>query len=64
MTSMESSARLTHTLFSGAPPARTRIDRFRWSNLAQQYQIALDAVAAERLDVVDGIGKVPVGKSA
>lgn len=54
---------LTHTLFSGAPPARTRIDRFRWSNLAQQYQIALDAVAAERLDVVDGIGKVPVGKS-
>jgi len=38
---------LEHTLFSGAPPARTRIDRFRWSNLAQDYRQAIDAVADE-----------------
>jgi glycosyltransferase involved in cell wall biosynthesis len=34
---------LEQTLFSGSPPARTRIDRFRWSNLAQDYLNAIDA---------------------
>jgi glycosyltransferase involved in cell wall biosynthesis len=34
---------LEKTLFGGAPPARTRIDRFRWSNLAQDYLRAIDA---------------------
>jgi glycosyltransferase involved in cell wall biosynthesis len=34
---------LERTLFSGAPPARTRIERFRWSNLAQDYLKAIDA---------------------
>ena len=33
---------LEQTLFSGAPPARARIERFRWSNLAQQYREVLD----------------------
>lgn len=35
---------LERTLFSGAPPARTHIDRFRWSNLALQYREVLDTV--------------------
>jgi glycosyltransferase involved in cell wall biosynthesis len=36
---------LERTLFSGAPPAGTRIERFRWSNLAQDYRQAIDAAA-------------------
>jgi glycosyltransferase involved in cell wall biosynthesis len=36
---------LERTLFSGAPLARTRIERFHWSTLAQDYLQALDAVA-------------------
>jgi glycosyltransferase involved in cell wall biosynthesis len=35
---------LERMLFSTAPPARTRIDRFRWSNLAQQYRTAIATV--------------------
>ena len=34
---------LEQTLFSTAPPARARIDRFRWSNLADDYVKAIDA---------------------
>ena len=54
---------LEQTLFSGAPPARTRIDRFRWSNLAQQYHAALEAVVDTRGEVDESLGKAPVGKS-
>ena len=35
---------LEKILFSDAPSASTRIDRFRWSNLAQQYRIVIDLV--------------------
>jgi glycosyltransferase involved in cell wall biosynthesis len=34
---------LEKILFGDAPLARTRIDRFRWSNLAQDYLNAIDA---------------------
>lgn len=34
---------LEKILFSTAPPARSRVDRFRWSNLAQDYLKAIDA---------------------
>lgn len=37
---------LEQILFSVAPPARTRIDRFRWSNLAQDYLRAMEAAGA------------------
>jgi len=33
---------LEKILFSNAPMARTRIDRFRWSNLAQDYLNAIE----------------------
>jgi glycosyltransferase involved in cell wall biosynthesis len=36
---------LERTLFSGAPLTRTRIERFHWSTLAQDYLQVLDAVA-------------------
>jgi len=36
---------LERTLFSSAPRARARIERFHWSALAQDYLQALDAVA-------------------
>jgi glycosyltransferase involved in cell wall biosynthesis len=36
---------LERTLFGGAPLARTRIERFHWSALAQDYLQVLDAVA-------------------
>ena len=36
---------LETTLFSSAPPSRSRIDHFRWSNLAQDYVNAIDAVS-------------------
>jgi glycosyltransferase involved in cell wall biosynthesis len=40
---------LERILFSAASPARTRLDRFRWSNLAQDYLSAIDAaVGASR----------------
>jgi glycosyltransferase involved in cell wall biosynthesis len=32
------------TLFGESTLARSRIDRFRWSNIAQQYLAAIDAV--------------------
>ena len=35
---------LERLLFSPALPPRTRIDRFRWSNLAQQYRTTIAAV--------------------
>jgi len=34
---------LERMLFSAAPPPDTHIDRFRWSNLAKEYEIAIDA---------------------
>jgi glycosyltransferase involved in cell wall biosynthesis len=34
---------LERTLFGGASPARMRIERFHWSNLAQDYLQAIDA---------------------
>jgi glycosyltransferase involved in cell wall biosynthesis len=34
---------LETTLFSAAGPSRSRIDRFRWSNLAQEYVGAVNA---------------------
>jgi glycosyltransferase involved in cell wall biosynthesis len=37
---------LEKILFSAAPPSRTRIDQFRWSNLAQDYLKAVDAAGA------------------
>jgi len=36
---------LEQTLFAGTPTARGRIDRFHWSNLAQDYLAAIDAAA-------------------
>jgi glycosyltransferase involved in cell wall biosynthesis len=36
---------LEKILFSAAPPARTRLDRFRWSNLAQDYLSAIATAA-------------------
>jgi glycosyltransferase involved in cell wall biosynthesis len=33
---------LEQTLFGGGAPARARVDRFRWSNLAQQYRAAIE----------------------
>ncbi|HEV7605795.1 MAG TPA: glycosyltransferase [Steroidobacteraceae bacterium] len=36
---------LERMLFGGDPIAQTRIERFRWSNLAQQYRSVIDAVA-------------------
>ncbi|HYJ42565.1 MAG TPA: glycosyltransferase family 4 protein [Steroidobacteraceae bacterium] len=36
---------LEKILFSAAPPARTRIDHFRWPNLAQDYLNAIDAAS-------------------
>lgn len=36
---------LEKILFSDGPMARTRIDRFRWSNLAQDYVKVIDAAA-------------------
>jgi glycosyltransferase involved in cell wall biosynthesis len=54
---------LEKTLFSDAPLARARIDRFRWSNLAQEYLNAIDAtvgasrrISASRADLVTRIG--------
>ena len=34
---------LETTLFSTAPPSRSRIDHFRWSNLALDYRAAIEA---------------------
>jgi glycosyltransferase involved in cell wall biosynthesis len=34
---------LERALFSGTLPARSRVDRFQWSNLAQDYLQAIDA---------------------
>jgi glycosyltransferase involved in cell wall biosynthesis len=34
---------LEKTLFGSAAPSRARIDRFRWTNLAQDYLQAIDA---------------------
>lgn len=34
---------LERALFGGAPPARARVDRFRWHNLAQDYLEAIGA---------------------
>jgi hypothetical protein len=39
---------LEKILFSAAPPARTRVDRFRWSNLAQDYLAAIAAAGSSR----------------
>jgi glycosyltransferase involved in cell wall biosynthesis len=33
---------LEKTLFGSGAPARARVDRFRWSNLAQQYRAAIE----------------------
>jgi len=35
---------LERSLYGNAPPAQARTDRFRWSNLAQQYRTAIEAV--------------------
>ncbi|HEU4780330.1 MAG TPA: glycosyltransferase family 4 protein [Steroidobacteraceae bacterium] len=35
---------LEKILFSDGPVARTRVDRFLWSNLAQQYRVAIETV--------------------
>jgi len=43
-------ATLERTLFSSAPPVRARVDRFRWSNLAQNYLQAVEAVAEDDQD--------------
>jgi glycosyltransferase involved in cell wall biosynthesis len=36
---------LEKMLYGTAPPAQARVDRFRWSNLAQQYRAAIETVA-------------------
>jgi glycosyltransferase involved in cell wall biosynthesis len=60
-TDIEGIARALETmLFSDAPRANTRIDRFRWSNLAQQYRTAIESVtgAAPEAAPVDGTATV------
>jgi len=42
---------LERMLFSAAPPARTRIDQFRWSSLAQDYLNVIDAAGTARASV-------------
>ncbi len=54
---------LERTLFSGAPPARARIDRFRWSNLAQQYREVLEAVTTAHRDEDVSVETIQAGKS-
>jgi len=44
---------LESTLFSTAPPSRTRIDHFRWSNLALDYRAAIDAVSGANTPEID-----------
>jgi glycosyltransferase involved in cell wall biosynthesis len=36
---------LEKMLYGAVPPAQARVDRFRWSNLAQQYRTAIETVA-------------------
>ncbi len=38
---------LEQSLFGGAPPARTRVERFQWSNLAQDYLHAINAAGGD-----------------
>jgi glycosyltransferase involved in cell wall biosynthesis len=45
---------LEKLLFSGPPAAGARVDRFRWSNLAQQYRAAIDAVAGSAVESAAG----------
>ena len=54
---------LERTLFSGAAPARTRVERFQWSNLAQQYREVLEAVTMAHRDADMSVETVPAGKS-
>ena len=58
---------LEKILFSAAPPARTRIDHFRWLNLAQDYQNVIDAVAVPSLTPASrgtSSRTAPAGRSA
>jgi glycosyltransferase involved in cell wall biosynthesis len=54
---------LERTLFSGAPLARTRIERFQWSNLAQKYREVLEAVTTVHGDSDVIVETVTAGKS-
>jgi glycosyltransferase involved in cell wall biosynthesis len=49
---------------SGLPAASTRIDRFRWSNLALQYRAVIDSVAGSSVETpatdVDATAKQPL----
>ncbi len=45
-------AALEKMLFAPAPDSRARIERFRWSNLALQYRLAIESVAG-------GLGAAP-----
>jgi hypothetical protein len=54
---------LERTLFGGAPLARTRIEQFQWSNLAQRYREVLEAVTTAHSDADVSAETVTVGKS-
>jgi glycosyltransferase involved in cell wall biosynthesis len=43
---------LDKMLFGAATPARARIDRFRWANLAQEYRTAIDALSGAQTEAL------------